>query len=158
MPTPELADVRVGRRSVPNDGEEPVDALLDLSGVPRVEEQPPTWIVLGQHLEIPRPVLDRAVLAVAPQPEVPERPQHAALRLEGDVDRLQRDPRLGGDRRHRRRGEALLHEEPSRRVQDLRPCRGRLGATLRRLVSTRLARTRHSVTLLENSLLYKSTK
>ena len=130
-------DVDVRRRSVPDDGEEPVDALLDLSGVPRVEEQPPTWIVLGQHLEIPRPVLDRALLAVAAQPEVPERTATPALRLEGDVDRLQRDPRFGGDRRHRRRGEALPHEEPSRRVEDLRPCRSRLGATLRRLVSMR---------------------
>ena len=60
--------------------------------------------------------------------------QDAALRLEGEVDGLERDAGLGRDRRHRRRRVALLLEQPPGRLEDLAPRRRRLLAAARRVV------------------------
>ena len=57
---------------------------------------------------------------------MPQRSKHAALRLEDDVDRLQGDARLGGDRRHRGRGVAVPLEQPLGGLEDLRAGRGGL--------------------------------
>ena len=81
--------------------------------------------------------------------------QTAALRLEGDVDRLERHARVLRDRGHRRGGVALPLEERLRRLEDLQTRRGRLGRPAGGVVATRaLDGTGYFATLPENSLLY----
>ena len=72
--------------------------------------------------------------SIAAQQQVPERPQHAALGLEDDVDGLERDARLGRDRGHRRRCVALPLEQRLGGFQDRRAGRGGLLAAARRVV------------------------
>ncbi len=112
-------------------------ALLDDARVARVQAQLALGVGLVEHLAVPAPLADGRVVLVAAQEQVPERPQHAALGLERDVDGLERDAGLGRDRRHRRRRVALLLEQPLRRVEDLPPRRGRLLAPARRVVAAR---------------------
>src|SRR4051812_14353521 len=84
---------------------------------------------------MPAALADRRGLVVAPEQQVPERPQHAALRLEGDVHRLQRDAGLGGDRRHGGGCVALPLEQSLGRGEDVAARRRRLLPPPRRVVA-----------------------
>ena len=87
--------------------------------------------------------------SVAAEQEVPEGTQQTALRLECEVDGLQRDAGLAGDRGHRRRCVAPSLEQPLGRPEDLPARGGGLLAPARRVVIACLDRVGQFVTLSE---------
>ena len=108
----------------------------------------------GQDLLKPRLLADGDVITIATQEQVPERTQHAALGLEGEIDGLQRDAGRRRDRRHRRPGVAVSLEELLGDGKDLATGRCRLLAAERRVVRARaLDLVGHSGSLGTNSLL-----
>src|SRR6185437_643372 len=116
-------------------------------------------IRLLEHLAVPVARGHGHVGLVAAQAQVPEGAQDTALRLEGDVHRLQRDARLGRDCAHRRGRIAVADEEPLGGIEDLCPSGGRLLAAPGRLVPAgRLDRLGHFASLSKNSLLMSSNE
>ena len=147
---PERADLGVGGCGAPDHLDDRRDAPLALGRVARVQAEAAIRVGLLEHLDVPRLLGDGTVGVLASQEGVPHRPQHAALRLEREVDGLQGDAGLRGDRRHRRRRVALPLEQPLGGGDEVAPgCVG-LRAPPGGLVSPPLDVLRHSDTLSEN--------
>jgi hypothetical protein len=157
-PAPKRADVGVGRRGAPDDLEHAGDPELHDARVASGQPQLAFGIGLLDHLAIPLLLGDGNLVAPGAQQVIPECPQQAALGVEADVDGLERDAGLSGDRVHRRRGEAALVEQPLSGDEDVAPGRGSLRATARRVVAALgLDRLSHFRILSRTSLLAMST-
>jgi hypothetical protein len=115
---PQRRDVAVQGGGAADHLQQGANAGLDHTGVARVQPQPALRVAFLDDFAIPRLGRHRTVDRAAQQ-HVPQRPDHAALGLEGQVDRLERDPGLGGDRRHRGRRIPLPLKQPLRRLEDV---------------------------------------
>src|SRR5215207_4726200 len=110
-PLPEAGDFRLERGGVADDLEQARRALLEPPRVAGVESQRSLVVRLLEHLPEPPLLRDWRLVALAAKRAVPDRAEHASLRLEAEVDRPRRHPRLLGDRGHRRPRVAVALEQ-----------------------------------------------
>src|SRR5215217_7287422 len=156
---PEGADLGIRRGGAPDDLEHRGDPELDHPRVARHQSQLARRIGFLDQLAVPRLLGDRHLVTAAAQQVVPERAQEAALGLEADVHRLERDARLGGDRLHGRGGVAALLEQALGGGEDVVAGDGGLRPPARGIVAARaLDRLGDLRTLALNSLLSTSSQ
>ena len=112
------------------------DALLDGARVARVQPQLALGVGLVEDLAVPARSITGTSASSPRRSRFQSARSEAALGLEGGVDGLERDARLGRDRGHRRRRVALALEQPLGRLEDVAARGGRLLAPARRVVAS----------------------